>query len=50
MRIGIEFEILSMFVDLLFGIFYALRWIVYLFFGLTPPAHTNPTFKKHFTP
>ncbi|TLE00416.1 hypothetical protein [Helicobacter japonicus] len=44
----IQPETFSVLVDVLLGIFYALQWITYLFFGLTPPAHTNPTLKKHF--
>ncbi|MCX2716760.1 hypothetical protein OQH61_03305 [Helicobacter sp. MIT 21-1697] len=35
-------------IDVCIGIFYALQWIIYLFFGLKPPKHTNALFARHF--
>ena len=38
-------EILSF---IFYAVFYAIQYIIYLFFGFNPPTHTHPTFKRHF--
>lgn len=41
-------DFFSVLIDVIIGLFCALQWLLYLLFGLQPPAHTSPTFAKHF--
>lgn len=35
-------------IDVILGLYYLLQWLLYLLFGIKPPPHTSPIFKRDF--